>query len=473
MRLKSLLGDSALYGGAAVASKAMGLATFPLLLSELDVSEYGTLDLFSYFLSLGAVVAAFGLDSALGRLLHDYEPKDRHRFVSTVLFLQAAILCIVTPLMALCAWIWLSAGASSNGYAYLSVIMVLQLPFSVAYSLAVGLSQWTFARKQYLFLTLGFTFLQAVVLVSGITAFDLSVVEIAAMTAVVTILFGCAGLSYLSSMIVYKIDTGAIRSVLRFAWPFGVIGLLGAFGPVAERSIVLSQLGAEELGLYSVAGKIASLMALVSIAFQTAWGPFAVAVHTQREGSRDLFAVVLWLVTTGMSVGAFALAALAQPLLSLFSAKDYFTAVPLVLPLALAAGVSATAAVMQVELLISKKSHLNLIAEIAFFVSLVGIAGVGASYLGSTAVAAATLISSLLRCYLLFTFAEGVLAGRASTFGVWSFIVLTSLLGIVLSGSIESLGAVGFAVVCSGTASFALATCLFILSSLRKGRSWL
>lgn len=461
------MSDSILYGGAAVASKAMGLATFPLLLAELDVSEYGTLDLFGYCLSLASIVAAFGLDSALGRLLHDHEPAERPRFVSTVLLLQAAFLCIVFPLLALSAWVWMPADIGSMTYAHLAVILTVQLPFSVAYSLAVGLSQWTFSRKVYLLLTLGFTVSQAALIVVGTMALELSVVQIAMMMAAAAILFGCAGLAYLSSFIVYRFDREAVQSVLRFAWPFGVIGLLGALGPVAERSIVLSQLGSEELGLYSVAGKLASLMAIVSIAFQTAWGPFAVAAHKQGDGAGHIFTSVLWLVTIGMIGGAFCLAALSGPLLWLFSAEEYLAAVPLVLPLALSAGVSAIAAVMQVELLISKRSKMNLVAEVAFFCSLVLLAGLGASRFGSTAVASATLLSNIVRCYLLFALSEGFLVGRSSNVKVWSYILSTSGLAILVSGLVLSPGPMEFAAICAAFAAVSLAIGLTVMRSIR------
>lgn len=467
MRLKSLIGDSILYGGAAVASKAMALATFPLLLAELDVSDYGTLDLFGYCLSLASVVAAFGLDSALGRLLHDHEPSERPRFVSTVLLLQAAFLCVVLPLLALSAWIWMPTDLASLSYGHLAVLLIVQLPFSVVYSLAVGLSQWTFARRVYLVLTLGFTVSQATLIVAGTLMFDLSVVQIAMMMATAAIIFGCAGLAYLSSFIVFRFDRAAVKSVLGFAWPFGVIGLLGAIGPVAERSIVLSQLGAEELGLYSVAGKLASLMAIVSIAFQTAWGPFAVAAHKQDDGTGRLFSSILWLVTIGMTGGAFCLAAFSGPLLRIFSAEEYTSAVPLVLPLALSAGISAIAAVMQVELLISKKSHFNLIAEIAFFFSLVSLAGLGASRYGSTAVASATLIANIVRCYLLFALAEGFLAGRASSVKVWSYILGTSGVAIFLSGLIVSPSPLEFLTICAGLTLVSLVIGLVVIRSIR------
>ena len=451
-----------------MASRATSLATFPLLLSELNVTEYGTLDLFGYCLSLASVMAAFGLDSALGRLLHDHEPSERPRFVSTVLLLQAAFFCVVVPVLALSMWLWMPAQTESTTYAHLAAILVVQLPFSVAYSLAVGLSQWAFSRKVYLLLTLGFSVSQAAVIVLGTWALDLSVVQVAMIMAGATILFGCAGLAYLLSFVVCRFDRTAFQAVLRFAWPFGVIGLLGAIGPVAERSIVLSQLGPEELGVYSVAGKLAGLMAIVSIAFQTAWGPFAVAAHKQRDATSDVFSSVLWLVTIGMTGGAFCLAALSGPLLWIFSAEEYLTAVPLVLPLALSAGVSAIAAVMQVELLISKKSHFNLVAEIAFFGSLVVLAGLGASTLGSTAVACATLVASIVRCYLLFSLAEGFLVRRASSMQVWTYVLSTSGLGILMSGLLFSLGPWEFSAICGGFSAVSLVVGLVVLRWVRR-----
>lgn len=468
VRLKALIGDSILYGGAAVASKAMGLATFPLLLSELDVEEYGTLDLFGYCLALASVIAVFGLDSALGRLIHDYPEKDRPRFVSTVLLLQGCFLCVAIPLLGIAIWLWLPEDPSGYGYIHLAILLVFHVPFSVTYSLAVGLSQWTFARRTYLGLTLGFSASQAVALLVATVSLDLSVKQIALLAVSVSIFFGSIGLLYLRRFLVLDFDFPILRSVCRFAWPFGAIGLLNAVSPVFERTIILVQLGAPDLGMYSVAGKLAALMTLVSVAFQTAWGPFAVAAHKREEGSRQLFVSVLWFVTFGMIAGSFGLAALARPLLMVFSAPEYLAAVPLVLPLALATGISATAAVMQVGLLIAKQSHLNLVAELAFSFSLLTVAALSVPHIGSTGVASATLVASILRCVLLFALSDNVLDSRLQSIKLWSVIIGSSALCFILINFGILRGATAFFLACAIVSAIAAFYCVLVLRALQK-----
>lgn len=451
-----------------MASKAFGLATFPLLLSELDIADYGTLDLFGYCLALASVFAVFGLDSALGRLLHDHTEDVRPRFVSTVLMLQGGYLCVVVPMLIIMAWLLLPGESGANNNYLFAGLLVLQLPFAVAYSLAVALSQWTFARSAYLRLTLGFTAAQASAIVVGVLCFDLTAFHVALLTASTTVIFGILGIIYLRRYFVWTLDRSCIASVLRFAWPLGAIGILGAVSPIFERSIVLSQLGPSELGMYAIASKFASMMALVSAAFQTAWGPFAVAVHQRRDGSRKLFASALWLVTVGMVSGAFGLAALVGPILVALSASAYLKAVPLVLPLALAAGVSATAAVMQVGLLLSKRSYLNLLAELAFSISLLTLAGLAVPYLGSTGVATATLVANVFRCVLLFGLSDRLIDDRKSNVNVWLFILCASVVCLLLSDFGLHPDERAFSAICAATSVLSGLFFIYLIRSIRK-----
>ncbi len=83
VRLRFLLRDSAMYGGATSLSKAFALITFPIVARHFSTAEYGALDYFLTLTGLLAVFLIFGQDSAVARYFYEHEDvRDRRQLIS-------------------------------------------------------------------------------------------------------------------------------------------------------------------------------------------------------------------------------------------------------------------------------------------------------------------------------------------------------------------------------------------------------
>ena len=91
-----------------------------------------------------------------------------------------------------------------------------------------------------------------------------------------------------------------------------------------DREFVIWYKGLAEVGIYSAAVKIASVITFVMIAFRTAWPAFAYSIEDDREAKRT-YAFVLTYLLAFASWGALALGALAPWWTRLLTAPKYQT----------------------------------------------------------------------------------------------------------------------------------------------------
>lgn len=373
-RLHFLLGDATLYGGAAAISKAFALITFPLLSRHFSVEEYGVLD---YFLVLGSLLAVyfiFGQDSAVARYFYeDEEAGARKQLISQSLVFQLSGLALLLPLL----WMgadWLTAVmVASRDRVVLFKIVLLQLPSLLLINFSQNLLKWTFARARFLAMSVGYTVVQASLLVVAVLVFDFGVIGVLLVSLLASTVFGLLGLFLVRAWLVRPRGFRRLREMLPFAIPYGVIGVAGTFSPILERTFTGSLLGAESLGHYAAGAKLAMLIGLLVNAFQTAWGPFSLSLYKQADAGYT-YNWVFKLFALAACVSALALTLFARPLIVLLATDRYLGAVVLVFPLVMGLAIQATSWITEIGIGISKRSHLGLYGYVVgMAVTLVGI----------------------------------------------------------------------------------------------------
>lgn len=368
-RLGFLLKDAVLYGGAAAISKAFSLITFPLLARHFSVAEYGVLDYFLVLASLLAIFFIFGQDSAVARYFYEHEDtRDRRQLISQSLVFQLAGLVLLLPLL------WLGAGwltallIAAPDRVLLFKIVLLQLPFLLLINFSRNLLKWTFARARFLTMSLGFTVVQVSLLVIAVLVFDVGIAGVLIVSLASSAVFGALGLFFVRQWLTRPTDFRRLREMLPFAIPYGVICVAGAFSPTLERTLTVSLLGAEQLGLYAAATKIAMLIGLLVSAFQTAWGPFSLSLYKQADAGQT-YNWVFKLFSLGVCLAALLISLLAQPLIFFLATDRYSGAVIVVFPLVMGLAIQATSWITEIGIGISKRAYLSLYAYTAAIVA--------------------------------------------------------------------------------------------------------
>lgn len=359
-RLGFLLEDSVLYGGAAAISKSFTLITFPLLARHFSVIEYGILEYFMVLTSFLSIFLVFGQDSAVARFFYEHEEfAVRRQLISQSLVFQLVVLTVLLPTFWLAAeWIVALLIEAPDSVSLFEIVL-LQLPFLLLINFSQNLLKWTFARKKFLIMSLGFTIVQGVLLVVAIQNLDVGIQGVLLISLATSALFGILGLIFVQDWLAPPKDFHYLRQMLPFAIPYGLICVMGAFTPMLERNLTNGLLGSNELGLYAAATKIAMLIGLVTSAFQTAWGPFSLSLYKQADAVHT-YNCILKIFALGICILTLFLALLAQPLIHYLATDRYSGASVLVFPLAMGFAIQATSWITEIGIGISKRSYLYL-----------------------------------------------------------------------------------------------------------------
>ena len=365
-RLFFLFKDSVLYGGAAAISKAFSLITFPLLARCFSLAEYGILDFFLVLAGFLSIFFVFGQDSAVARYFYEYEETSvRKRLISQSLVFQIAGFLVFLPLL------WHTSGwlapflIKTPESEWFFKIVLLQLPSLLLINFSRNLLKWTFARARFLTMSLGFTVVQAGMLVLAVIVFHMGIEGVLLVTLFTNSIFGLLGVCFVRAWLVIPRDFRCLKKILPYALPLGMVCVLGAFSPTLERTLTNQLLGVEELGLYAAGTKIAMLMGVVVTAFQTAWGPFSLSLYKKADAAHT-YNWVLKIFALGVCVVVFGLSLVAQPIINLLASERYAGAVVVVFPLSMGLAIQATGWITEIGICISKRSHLNLYAYLFF-----------------------------------------------------------------------------------------------------------
>jgi O-antigen/teichoic acid export membrane protein len=468
-RLKFLARDAFLYGGASAISRALGLITFPILARHFSVAEYGVLDFFFVLASLLTIFAVFGQDSAVGRFFYDTEDREtRRQIVSQSFGLQLAWCCAFVGF----AWILsdklTGALISAPQSDQLLRIVLLQVPFALIVNFAVNLLKWSFDRKRFLIMSLGSALTQATLMVGALLVFDADIMGVLLVSLLTSVLFAGLGLYFVRDWFTSPWRLDHAGGLLKFAAPFGVICIIGVLSPTLERSLIDQTLRPEDLGLYAAAIKIAALLGLGISAFQTAWGPFSIALHRAADAEKT-YNLVLRCFTLLVLPSVFILGAASYPLLIVLASPAYAAASAIVLPLALGLAVQAISWIVEIGISISKKSYLQLPAFLAaLLITLLGILWL-APQLGLTGVAIAVLAGHAIRAVICAALAQRVYPIPWVYLPVLTMILIASALslGVLLSGGA---GPVPMAIAQAVAAVIILVSGPFILLSADERR---
>ena len=406
VRLCLLFKDSFLYGGAAAISQAFSLITFPLLTRHFSVAEYGVLDYFIVLSSFLVTFFIFGQDSGVARYFYEYEDRiERCQLISESLVIQLAGLSLILPLLWLAAD-WLSSLLPEvPDSVWFFKIILLQLPFLLLINFSQNLLKWTFARSQFLIMSLGFTLVRAAMLAGALLALDVGIEEILLISLATSILFGVVGILLVRGWFVLPTNFRYSRRMLRFSIPVGIICVLGAFSPSLERTLTEQLLGTGDLGLYAAGTKIAMLIGVLAGAFQTSWGPFSLSIHKQDDVGHT-YNWVLKLFAVLMCVMVLALTLLALPLINFLASNKYAGAVVVVFPLAMGLAIEAISWITEIGIGISKRSYLSLYGYALFVVATFAGIVFLAPVFGLLGLAVAVMIGQIAKALLISWLAQ-------------------------------------------------------------------
>ena len=130
--------------------------------------------------------------------------------------------------------------------------------------------------------------------------------------------------------------------------------------PLIERLLIIDTLDVVSLGLY-VARRVAMILLLPVGAFQMAFMPLMMRVYTDK-GAPQLFNLILKLYLMALSILVLLVSGLSRQIIELLAGPEYIASAAIIFPLALSIYFYALGGVIGLGSVISKKTHLRLLA---------------------------------------------------------------------------------------------------------------
>lgn len=363
MVLRHLARDSAIYGGTDFASKLVAFLAFPLIAAALSPRAFGALELMLTATALLGMVANFGLNNALQRFYWDSETESAQRpvLVSSGLAALSLLLLAAAALGGIALLLyrhWARDWHLPVGWIGLAAGLVLMVAGQwVQYLLDVTrllMAPWRFVGIAMVSRVMTAATGVAAVVWLGLGLDGLLVGQALVMLAAVPV-----ALYAVRSNLTWEVSCAAARKLMHFGHPFIYAGLaFWLFGSM-DRWLLASLSDVEEVGIYSVAHRFASVILFVSMAFGQAWSALAIKIRADHPSTyRSLYVDVLLALSCVMLMLGSLVALFSRESLALLMPVEYQGAALPLSALALGLVLQATMQVTAVGISLENKPHL-------------------------------------------------------------------------------------------------------------------
>lgn len=437
-RLRALLSDSVVYGLSGVISRFIGILLVPVYTRLFTPEDYGVLSLVASSLAVVSIFVGLGLDNSAHRWYWDTEDNiDRRRTISSWAWCQLVTATVFgLGVYASAEYLGQRVIGRSDAAIYFRIAAVT-LPLTVLGTVANNwfrMQRRPWATTIYALATnlviVALTLLLVVKLRRGLWGvYAGQAIGFGIGSVVAAILLR----DWIAPRLV---DLARLRQMLRYALPLIPAGLAYWVTGFADRYFVQAYTNTAQVGLYSVGSSLAAGVALITGAFQQAWGPFALSIHTQPDARRTYATVFLFYLWVAGVISA-ALSLFAPEILRLLATKQYAGASPVVGVLALSYVMIGLTYIAATGPAIAKRTGPTGIAMTAAAILNVILNFALVPRFGKVGSAVATLIAQSLTPIYIF-YRSQQLYRIPYRFGAGAAMVITTLTVIAIGAQIAS-----------------------------------
>lgn len=410
MVLRQLARDSAIYGGTDFLFKLVAFWTFPLIATALSPQSFGALELLLTATALLGMMANCGLNNSLQRFYWDAQTESLQQpvlvssgLVAMSFFLLSAMIVGAIAMAVFCHWVE-GAQIPLSWIGLLAGLVLMAASQLVQYLLDVTrlhMAPWHFAG-----IALVSRVMTAVAGLATVLWLRLGLDGLLMAQALIMVATVPLAMYAVRSDITSRVDFSTAQKLVRFGYPFIYAGLgFWLFGSM-DRWLLAGMSTVEEVGVFSVAHRFASVILFVSMAFGQAWSPMAIKIRANHPQSyRILYVDILLALLCAMLLLGGGIALFAPEIIVWLMPAEYHGASFVLSALALGLILQSTMQVTAIGISIENKTHLFarlswLAAALNLVLNLAMIPALGA--LGA-AVATSLCYLFLTSAYLYYT----------------------------------------------------------------------
>mgnify|MGYP001277112085 CR=1 FL=1 len=264
--------------------RALSILLLPLYSNLLSIEEFGNFALLMSIYSIGVVIYQFGMQSALNKFFIEEKSEEKKKLIFSSIFnsiILIGILC-TSVLWFTAPQISLLIFDSLNQSEIIKLIIVVIFLETFTFFILYLLKTKGLAKKSVFFTILGgiINLLLNIILVYQYRLGVMGIVLAQLITAVVLLIFS---IKVIREDYELKIDKEIFKVVLKFSFPLLLANLLTVGVNVADRFILNTLIGRDEVGIYSFSYRIAIVMNVFVVSFSNAWHPHSLNLFYSNE----------------------------------------------------------------------------------------------------------------------------------------------------------------------------------------------
>ena len=272
--IKKILSDSFLYTLANLLTKGIGFIMIPIYTEYFSTKDYGVIDLLIVTGSILSIVIGLEIHQAVARFFPEAKSEEEKRVVVSTALWSITILYFIFLFLSLPFMSQISLFVFDTlEHEDILFIAFLSFGFNFLYYFFSSQLKWQLKSKQNVLVSFVYSLITAVFTYVMLKFFDggISSVFIAQIVAATVGIF----LSYLYSKEYYGIilNIQKLKAFIKFSTPLIFSTLIVYIMLYVDRIIINSYLSIEDVGLYGIAFRFASVTTILTVGIQTALTP--------------------------------------------------------------------------------------------------------------------------------------------------------------------------------------------------------
>jgi O-antigen/teichoic acid export membrane protein len=295
-QMRRLVRHSAIYGIGGLVSRVLATVLLPLYLHYLPPGSYGRVEIVTAATAVLAIVLQAGIANAFFRFYFDARTHDEKL---TVIRTSFWFIMVSSTIGLACGVVFAAPIGHWIGLGHDPMLVragAVGLWAQTNYQQLTNLFRAEERSVQYAIASVANVLVTVAAMVVFVAVFHWGAVGLVVGNFTGTLTVYVALVLYRTEQLGLEFDRGLFRKMQRFGMPLVPSALALWTINFVDREFISWYKGNAEVGVYSAAVKIASVLTFVMIAFRTAWPAFAYSIDDDREARRTYAFVLTYLL---------------------------------------------------------------------------------------------------------------------------------------------------------------------------------
>ncbi|MCF8296150.1 MAG: oligosaccharide flippase family protein [Melioribacteraceae bacterium] len=371
MRINKFAKHSIFYSIGNILPQAVGFILLPIYTAFLEPSQYGIVNSMTVLSAVVGVLLTLGIDRGIYRLYYDYDENERRVYLGTILiglaFFSLTISCLVLVFPSLLSCIFQSIPFYPYYFLMLSFTLLSRIIIipSIYLRISEQAGKYVLLSLTSFILTASFNLLFVIYYKEGAVGMLKGTLFANAIMTPIFYIF-----TYNSFILKFKLKY--FVESLKFSLPILPSFIFAWILNLSDRIFLEHYLTLNEVGIYSLGYKIASIITVIAGGIFQAYTPFFYKLANEKhfnfktkiEKYNDFLVIIILII-------CFFISFFSKEFMKLFISFKYYESINLIPILSVAFFFSQTTALLNLMIYQEKKSLQNM--YLTFFASLINV----------------------------------------------------------------------------------------------------